>query len=78
MIKGGNRMITMPETVIDRVLHLPENQIPKLITFLETLTESSPSKINVYKRIGVAEDITFPSDFDDIDYGTNEAFGLNE
>ena len=77
MIKGGNRMITMPETVIDRVLHLPESQGPMFITFLETLTDSSPLKKDVSKRIGVAENITFPADFDDIDYGTNELFGLN-
>ncbi len=30
------------------------------------------------KRIGVAKDISLSADFDDIDYGTEELFGLKD
>ena len=65
------------ESVLDTVLHLSANQIPALTMFLNTLTSDDESKRDVSKRIGIAKNISFPSDFDDIDYGTSELFGLN-
>ncbi len=70
-------MISVSESILDAVLHLSANQIPAFTAFLSTLTSAGTSKKDVSKRIGVAKSITFPSDFDDIDYGTSELFGLN-
>ncbi|MBR6015045.1 MAG: hypothetical protein IK059_03085 [Firmicutes bacterium] len=71
-------MITMPETIIDRILHLPVNQIPMLTAFLDTLPKVDYEKQTVDKRIGIAKDLSFPANFDDIDYGTEELFGIND
>lgn len=71
-------MISVSESVLDTVLHLSANQIPAFTAFLDTLTGSDTPEKDVSKRIGVAKNITFPPDFDDIDYGTSELFGLNE
>ncbi len=76
-MSGGQAMISVPESVLDTVLHLSANQIPAFTAFLDTLTSADTSDKDVSKRIGIAKDITFPSDFDDIDYGTSELFGLN-
>ncbi len=76
-MSGGQAMISVPESVLDTVLHLSANQIPAFTAFLDALTSADTSDKDVSKRIGIAKDITFPSDFDDIDYGTSELFGLN-
>ncbi len=68
--------MTITEPILDKVLHLPESQIPMFISFLETLPEDGHTKKNVSKRLGVAKEISFPANFDDIDYGTLELFGL--
>ncbi len=70
-------MITMSEPILDRLLHLPENQIPMIAAFLESLPNADIKGKNVSNRIGVAKNISFPANFDDIDYGTEELFGLN-
>ncbi len=44
---------------------------------LKNLPPLSPSRRDVSNRIGIAKNISFPSDFDDIDYGTSDLFGLN-
>lgn len=70
-------MISVSESILDTVLHLPANQIPAFTTFLGTLTGSDIPQKDVSKRVGIAKNITFPSNFDDIDYGTSELFGLD-
>ena len=45
--------------------------------FLNTLTNTDTPTKDVSKRIGVAKNITFPSNFDEIDYGTSELFRLD-
>lgn len=76
-MSGGQAMISVPESVLDTVLHLSANQIPAFTAFLDTLTSVDATKKDVSKRIGIAKDLTFPSDFDDIDYGTSDLFGLH-
>lgn len=70
-------MIAMSEPILDRILHLPESQIPMFVSFLDTLPEVKSAKKDVNKRLGIARGISFPANFDDIDYGTAELFGLN-
>ena len=70
-------MISVSESVLDTVLHLSANQMPAFTAFLDTLTHTDTATKDVSKRIGVAKNITFPSNFDDIDYGTSELFGLD-
>ena len=74
---GGQTMTSVSESVMDTVLHLPADQIPAFTAFLSTLKSAETSKKDAGKRIGIAKNIVFPSDFDDIDYGTSELFGLN-
>lgn len=69
-------MITVPEQVLDKIMHLPEDKISILTEFLETLYSDPMPKADVSRRIGIAKSIEFPADFDDIDYGTMELFGL--
>ena len=70
-------MLTVTEPILDKIMNIPANQIPAFVAFLDSLTSVSDSKKDVSKRIGVAKDISFPADFDDIDYGTTDLFGLN-
>ena len=77
-MSGGQAMISVSESMLDTVLHLSANQMPAFTAFLSTLTCTDTPRKDVSKRIGVAKSITFPSNFDDIDYGTSELFGLDE
>lgn len=70
-------MTSLSESVLDTVLHLSANQMPALTAFLNTLTSTDTPRKDVSKRIGIAKNITFPSNFDDIDYGTSDLFGLD-
>ena len=47
-----------------------------MVSLNATLPSDNPSK-HVDNRIGIAKDISFPANFDDIDYGTTDLFGLN-
>lgn len=75
---GGIFMTVISEPVWDKILHLSAEQIPAFTAFVENLTETKPVSMNTAKRIGVAKNITFPANFDEIDYGTAELFGLSE
>ena len=70
-------MIAMSEPIFERILNLSESQIPLITAFLDTLSDEKASKKSVSNRIGIAKNISFPADFDDIDYGTADFFGLN-
>ncbi len=70
-------MNAISEPVWDKILHLSAEQIPAFTAFIENLTDAKPTVRNTANRIGVAKNITFPADFDEIDYGTAELFGLN-
>ncbi len=71
-------MVAKSEITWDKVLHLPANQIPIFMAFLDTLDmQDTTAKKDVSKRIGVASGITFPADFDEIDYGTLDLFVIN-
>ena len=70
-------MLTMTEPILDKIMNIPANQIPAFVAYLDSLiTDNTPRK-DVSTRLGVAKDISFPADFDDIDYGTVDLFGLN-
>ncbi|MCR4749432.1 MAG: hypothetical protein K5877_06535 [Lachnospiraceae bacterium] len=71
-------MIAISEQTIDKVIHIPAEQIPAFNSFLDGFVHEDSSNADANKRIGIAKDISFPADFDDIDYGTADFFGLNE
>ena len=70
-------MVAISEQTIDKVLHISDEQIPLLTNFVDELINNDVSSIDVSNRIGIAKDISFPADFDDIDYGSLDLFGLN-
>ena len=62
-------------TMIDKLSQLSPERFLIISTLLDELTDSDKTN-TTHERIGVAKDITFPSNFDEMDYGIDELFGL--
>lgn len=76
MFGGRNDMVDVNEKMIYQLSHLTMEQFHIFSALLDEFSVKNNSTNEIGKRIGVAKEINFPSDFDDIDYHTEELFGL--
>ena len=74
---GGFAMVYAQDNLQDKINSLSEEQYHILNVILDAFNAENQKKKDVNKRIGIAKDISFPSDFDDIDFGTSELFGID-
>ena len=70
-------MIQVDDMTIQKLSSLTSDQLIMITTLMNEFANANEKKHDVSKRIGIAKNINFPSDFDDIDYGTEDLFGLN-
>lgn len=69
-------MVEVNEKMIYQLSHLTMEQFRIFTALLDEFSVKNDSANVTEKRIGVAKEIDFPSDFDDIDYHTEELFGI--
>ena len=62
-------------TMINKLSQLSPERFLIISTLLDELADNNNTSTTP-KRIGVAKDINFPSNFGEIDYGVDELFGL--
>ena len=64
---------------LDKVANLTDEQFSIVIAIIDEFSRENKPPFDVSKRIGIgAGKIKFPENFDDIDFGTDELFGLTE
>ena len=64
-------------TMVDKISRLSSEDFLVISTLVDRLFQMNPQK-SEKRKIGVAKDINFPSNFDEIDYGIEELFGLRQ
>lgn len=73
--------MTATLAMIQKIEKLSPDQyqvVSNLLDLLNLEAAAMQSDRTVQRKIGVAPQISVPSDFDDIDFGTEKLFGLDE
>ena len=69
-------MISIVESTWEKIMQLNDEQIPLVNSYIDDILKNNQVTSIPKRRLGVASQISFPANFDDIDYGTEELFGL--
>ncbi|MBQ4511878.1 MAG: hypothetical protein II969_02720 [Anaerolineaceae bacterium] len=65
-------------TAYDKIVNLSDEQFSIINALIDEFTRENKRSIDVNNRIGIASGkISCPDNFDDIDFGTEELFGLS-
>ena len=73
--------MTATKAMVQKIEKLSPDQyqvVSKLLDLLSLDTVAVQSEQKVSRKIGVAPEISVPSDFDDIDFESEKLFGLDE